>query len=42
MLALSTLDWNNDAPFDAAPVTIKYSQLLARMIGHVPELSDGV
>lgn len=42
MLALSTLDWNNDAPFDAAPVTVKYSQLLARTIAHVPELADGV
>jgi hypothetical protein len=42
MLALSTLDWNNDAPFDAAPVTIKYSQRLAGTIAHVPELTDGV
>lgn len=42
MLALSTLDWNNDAPFDAAPVTIKYSQRLAGTIAHVPHLADGV
>lgn len=41
VLALSTLDWNNDAPFDAMPVTIKYSQKLAGTIAHVPHLADG-
>lgn len=42
LLALSKLDWNNDAPFDAVPVTIEYSQRLARTIAHVPALPDDV
>ena len=42
VLALSKLDWNNDAPFDPLPVTVAYSQRLARMTGHVPELPDSV
>ncbi len=42
VLALSKLDWNNDAPFDALPVTVAYSQRLARVISHVPALPDSV
>jgi hypothetical protein len=42
VLALSKLDWNNDAAFDPAPVTIGHSQRLARVIAHVPELPDNV
>lgn len=42
LLALSTLDWNNDAPFDSGPVTIEYSSRLARTIAHVPSLPDNV
>jgi hypothetical protein len=42
VLALSKLDWNNDAPFVPTPVTVAYSQRLARVIGHVPELPDSV
>jgi hypothetical protein len=42
VLALSKLDWNNDAPFDPLPVTIEYSQRLARVIAHVPSLADNV
>ena len=42
LLALSTLDWNNDAPFDSGPVTIEYSRRLASIIAHVPELPDNI
>lgn len=42
LLALSKLDWNNDAPFDLLPVTLSYSQRLATVIGHVPALPDNV
>lgn len=42
VLALSKLDWNNDAPFDAMPVTIEYSQRLAKVISRVPHLPDDV
>jgi hypothetical protein len=42
VLALSKLEWNNDAPFAPAPVTIGHSQRLARVIAHVPELPDNV
>lgn len=40
ILALSKLDWNNDALYGLAPVTTAYSQKLAKMIGHVPNLPD--
>lgn len=42
LLALSTLDWNNDSPFDAGPVTLEYSSRLAKTIAHVPSLPDNV
>lgn len=42
VLALSKLDWNNDAAFDPGPVTIGHSQRLARVIAHVPDLPDNV
>lgn len=38
MLALSKMDWNNDALYDPAPVTIRYSQRLANTIAQVPDL----
>ena len=41
-MALSKMDWNNDAPFDGEPVTIRYSANLAKVIGHVPSLPDDV
>jgi hypothetical protein len=41
ILALSKLDWNNDALYGLTPVTISYSQKLAKMIGRVPSLPDG-
>ncbi len=37
-LALTKMDWNNDALYDPVPVTIRYSQLLARTIANVPSL----
>ncbi|WP_183097365.1 argonaute/piwi family protein [Nocardioides pelophilus] len=40
ILALSKLDWNNDALYGHTPVTISYSQKLAKMIGRVPDLPD--
>lgn len=37
-LALTKMDWNNDALYDPVPVTIGYSQRLARTIANVPTL----
>lgn len=37
-LALTKMDWNNDALYDPVPVTIRYSQKLARTIANVPTL----
>jgi hypothetical protein len=42
VLALTKMDWNNDALYDPLPVTIKYSQTLARVIGHTSGLPDAV
>jgi hypothetical protein len=38
VLALTKMDWNNDALYDPVPVTIRYSQKLARTIANVPSL----
>jgi hypothetical protein len=40
VLALTKMDWNNDALFDPLPVTIMYSKRLARTISHVPSLAS--
>lgn len=37
-LGLTKMDWNNDALYDPVPVTIRYSQRLAKMIANVPGL----
>lgn len=37
-LALTKMDWNNDALYDLVPVTIRYSQTLAQTIANVPSL----
>jgi len=42
VLALTKMDWNNDALYDPLPVTIKYSQTLARVIAHASNLPDAV
>ena len=38
LLALTKMDWNNDALYDPVPVTIRYSQRLAKTIANVPAL----
>jgi hypothetical protein len=40
-LALTKMDWNNDALYDPVPVTLQYSRRLARTIANVPELPNG-
>lgn len=37
-LALTKMDWNNDALYDPVPVSIRYSQRLARTIANVSDL----
>jgi hypothetical protein len=37
-LALTKMDWNNDALYDPLPVTIQYSRRLARSIASIPSL----
>lgn len=41
VLALTKMDWNNDALYDPAPVTVQYSKRLAKTIANVPELPNG-
>jgi hypothetical protein len=41
-LALTRMDWNNDALYDPVPVSIRYSQKLARTIANVPDLPRNV
>jgi hypothetical protein len=40
-LALSKMDWNNDALFDSLPVTIEYSKRLSQTIAHATSLPSG-
>ena len=40
-LALTKMDWNNDALYDPVPVTVQYSKRLARTIANVPQLPNG-
>ena len=42
LLALTKMDWNNDALYDPVPVTIGYAKRLARTIANVPTLSRSV
>ena len=42
LLALSKMDWNNDALYNPVPVTISYSKRLARTIANVPTLPRSV
>lgn len=37
-LALIKMDWNNDAPYDRLPVTIKFAQILANVAKRRPTL----
>lgn len=41
-LALTKMDWNNDALYDPVPVSVRYSQRLARTIANVPDLPGNV
>lgn len=41
-LAMTKMDWNNDALYDPMPVSIVYSQRLARTIANVPDLPGNV
>ena len=36
------MDWNNDALYDPVPVSIRYSQKLARTIANEPDLPRNV
>lgn len=40
-LALSKMDWNNDALYDPLPVTIGYAKVLARVIKRMRGLGSG-
>jgi hypothetical protein len=40
VLALSKMDWNNDALYDRLPCTIGYAHILAKTIKHIPELAS--
>jgi hypothetical protein len=40
VLALSKLDWNNDALYESLRVTLRYAQILARTIKHIPALTS--
>ena len=42
LLALTKMDWNNDALYDREPVTIGYAKRLARTIANVPSLARSV
>jgi hypothetical protein len=37
-LALSKMNWNNDALYDALPVTMSYAKVLARVVKRMPVL----
>jgi hypothetical protein len=41
-LALSKMNWNNDALFDSLPVTIEYSTVLSKTIARSTSLPSGV
>jgi hypothetical protein len=40
VLALSKMDWNNDALYDPHPVTIGYASVLARVVKRMPGLGS--
>ncbi len=39
VLALSKMNWNNDAIYDPLPCTLRYAHVLARTIKHMPDLA---
>jgi hypothetical protein len=40
ILALTKMDWNNDALYDAMPVTIEYASVLARVVKRMSSLGS--
>jgi hypothetical protein len=40
VLALTKMDWNNDALYDALPVTLAYAKVLARVVKRMPVLGN--
>jgi hypothetical protein len=40
VLALSKMNWNNDALYDALPCTVQYAKVLANTLKHMPELGS--
>ncbi len=40
ILALSKMNWNNDALYDALPVTLEYAKVLARVVKRMPGLGN--
>lgn len=40
VLALSKMNWNNDALYDALPVTMSYAKVLARVVKRMPGLGS--
>ncbi len=41
VLALSKMDWNNDALYDPLPVTLGFAKVLARVVKRMPGLGGG-
>ncbi|HEX6013972.1 MAG TPA: hypothetical protein VFY87_19685, partial [Geminicoccaceae bacterium] len=39
-LALSKMNWNNDALYDPLPVTMSYAKVLARIVKRMPVLGS--
>jgi hypothetical protein len=39
-LALSKMDWNNDQLYDSEPCTLRYADVLAKTIKHIPDLAS--
>jgi hypothetical protein len=40
VLALSKMNWNNDALYDALPCTVQYAKVLARTLKHMRDLAS--
>ena len=40
VLALTKMDWNNDALYDQLPVTLSYARVLARVVKRMPRLGS--
>ena len=40
VLALTKMDWNNDALYDQLPVTLSYARVLARVVKRMPSLGS--